>query len=445
MSGTESPREPFEARGRRLPGILKPLRHRDYRLLAVGSVMSLLGDGFLAVAIALQVLAITEDSTAAVGVVGAVWAGSSALSYLIGGWAGDRFERRRIMISADVVRGVVVGLMGVLGAVGALNLWHMLAVGVVVGFGNAFFNPAANAIVADLLPSEDLPQANAFWTAANSAMLRLAGPVLGGFVVATTGPAIAFLIDSATFFFSAAMLSLVQTKLREDVLNGAGPRLIENVREGMGFVRTHSWCWAYIVGIGLSLLAWSGPVQALLPIILKADMGLGLGQEGAARVLGLIFASGGLGMMAMSAAVGQRDDLPRRFVMIMYVAQALAILTVGVYGLMTAAWQGMIAAFVAGGLFVIGSIYWNTMLQRLVPDGLRSRVFSVGSLVSFGLLPASWVVAGILGTVADPQVVIRGATALGSVAMLALLLVPGVRNPESLPEARAGGSEGAGA
>jgi MFS family permease len=443
VSGTESASEGHAARRTRLPGVLVPLRHRDYRLLAVGSLVSYLGDGFFLVAIALQVLAITGNSTLAVGAVGATWAGSAALVYLIGGWAGDRFARRRIMVSADIVRGVAVGLMGLLGATGALQLWHVIVVGLVIGSGNAFFNPAANAIVPELLPSEDLPRANAFRSTASSTMLNLAGPALGGFVVAATQPATAFLIDSATFFFSAALLSLIQVKPREPESGlESGPEtartgLVAEVREGLAYVRTHSWCWAYIVGIGVSLLLWAGPLQVLLPLILKVN--LGLGEEGAARLLGLIFASSGLGSMVAATLIGQRRDLPRRFVTLMYIAEAVAILTVGVYGVMEAGWQGVAAAFVAGGLFAVGEIHWETMVQRLVPGRLLSRVGSVQRLVSTGLFPVGLVVAGLLGAVVDPQQVVLAAAVLGAGAILALLLVPGVRNPENQPEARAPG------
>jgi DHA3 family tetracycline resistance protein-like MFS transporter len=407
------------------------LRHRDYRLLAIGSLASLLGDGFFLVAIALQVYAISRDRPVAFGIVGAAWTGSAALTYLIGGWAGDRFERRRIMLSADIVRGVAVGLMGLLGVAGALRLWQVLLVGVVIGSGNAFFNPAANAILPDLLPLEDLPKANAFFEVARPAMRQFAGPALAGLIIAATMPATAFLVDSATFFLSAAMLLLIRARPSQPRRDQARPSLVAEVGEGLSYVRTHSWCWAYIFGIGLSLFAYNGPVEVLLPLILKNR--LGLGEHGAAALLGLILASGGLGSIVASVTISERKTLPRRFVTIMYVAEAVGILALGVYGVMTQAWQGMIAALVANGLFAVGRIYWPTMLQRLVPDGLRSRVFSVDLLVSFGLLPASFVVAGALGAaVTDPREVILGAAALGSVVMLVLLWVPGVRDPERL-------------
>src|SRR5688500_14830084 len=88
---------------RSLPGILRPLRHRGYRRLAFGSLVSLFGDGLFLVALPLQVYEISNVPTA-MGVVGAVWTGSQLSMLLVGGWAVDRFDRRRIMIVADLIR-----------------------------------------------------------------------------------------------------------------------------------------------------------------------------------------------------------------------------------------------------------------------------------------------------------------------------------------------------
>lgn len=433
MPGTQY--SPGTSARSRIPGFLMPMRHRDYRLLAVGSLVSLFGDGFFLVAIVLQVLAISNNNPAAMGWVGIAWSASAVLTYLIGGWASDRFERRVVMIVADLVRAAVIGLIGLLGVTGQLELWHVIVLGAMFGSGNAFFNPASTAIVPDLLPSEDLPRANAFLGVARPAMLRLAGPALGGLVVAATMPAVAFLVDSATFLFSASMLALIRTQPAATSAEEGSRSLLANVREGLSFVRTRSWCWAYLLGLGLSLLAWYGPVETLLPYILKIN--LGLEQAGAAKQLGLILAFGGLGSLLASVVVGQREDLPRRFVVIMYVAEAMAILALAVYGIASQSWQMMIASFVAHGLFAVGQIYWTTMLQRLVPRGLLGRVSSVDWLISIGLIPVSFAVAGTLAQWVDPRHIIVTAALAGSSMMLMLLWVPGVRGPESAPEARA--------
>ncbi|MGH8900286.1 MAG: MFS transporter [Egibacteraceae bacterium] len=411
------------------------MRHRDYRLLAIGWSASQLGDGFFVVAIVLQVLAISDNNPSAMGLVGLAWFGSAAVISLVGGCVSDRFERRRVMIAADLVRATAIGLMGLLGVTGRLELWHVFVLGMCCGVGNGFSKPASTAIVPDLLPSEDLPKANAFLGFANPAMTRLAGPALGGFVIAASGkPGVALLLDAATFLVAAGLLALIRVRPVADTGKRASGNFVADVREGLSFVRAHPWCWAHILGLGLAMLSWYGPVQVLLPYLLKVGPelgGLGLGEAGAARQLGLILAFGGLGSMVVSAVVGERRDLPRRFVTIMFVVEGVGVLALGVYGLMVWPWQAMIAGAVANGLFAVGLIYWTTMLQRLVPRELLGRVGSVDWLVSTALGLGSFALVGVLSRVFPPQSIIFAGSLVGAAAIVLFLRVPGVRDPET--------------
>jgi hypothetical protein len=245
---------------------------------------------------------------------------------------------------------------------------------------------------------------------------------------------VALLIDAVTFCVSAALLAGIRARPAAETGAQGSCSLIADVRQGLSFVRAHSWCWAYILGLGLSMLAWYGPVQILVPYILKVDGGLGglgLGEAGAARQFGLILAFGGLGSMVVSTVVGQREDLPRRFVAVMFLAEAVGIFTLGVYGVMSRPWQAMIAALVANGLFALSQIYWTTTLQRLVPRQLLGRVVSVDWLVPTALAPVSFAVAGMLSGVFPARSVMLAGAILGGAVMIVLLRVPGVRNPET--------------
>src|SRR6188472_903494 len=139
--------------------LFAPLRHRDFRLLWSGMCVSLLGDGVFLVAMAWQVYALSNAPTA-LALVGIAMTVPTIAFLLIGGAISDRLDRRRIMLSADVLRGVAVGLMAVLSLTGALELWHVVVLVAVYGVGTAFFSPAFDAIVPDVLPPESLGQAN---------------------------------------------------------------------------------------------------------------------------------------------------------------------------------------------------------------------------------------------------------------------------------------------
>src|SRR5699024_11037494 len=106
--------------------ILEPLANRDYRYLAIGSVISLVGDGFFYVALAWQVYELSNIPTA-LSLVGLAWTLPLVLFVVIGGVASDRYDRRRVMIGADLLRAATVGAIGILSVIGVLELWHVVA------------------------------------------------------------------------------------------------------------------------------------------------------------------------------------------------------------------------------------------------------------------------------------------------------------------------------
>ncbi|MGZ8633014.1 MAG: MFS transporter, partial [Solirubrobacteraceae bacterium] len=106
--------------------LLAPLRHRDFRLLWSGMCVSLLGDGIFLVAMAWQVYALSNAPTA-LAIVGITMTVPTIAFLLLGGVVSDRFDRRRVMVAADVLRGLAVGLMALLCLTGVLELWHIAA------------------------------------------------------------------------------------------------------------------------------------------------------------------------------------------------------------------------------------------------------------------------------------------------------------------------------
>src|SRR5687768_7842490 len=106
--------------------ILQPLRDRDFALLTGGSTISLLGDGFFFVALAWQAYEISNVPTA-LSVVWVAWTLPSVIFLLVGGAFADRYDRRLIMVSADVIRAVAIGAMGLLSIAGVLEIWHIAA------------------------------------------------------------------------------------------------------------------------------------------------------------------------------------------------------------------------------------------------------------------------------------------------------------------------------
>src|SRR4051794_3262524 len=138
--------------------LFAPLRHRDFRLLWAGMCASLLGDGVFLVAVAWQAYELS-NAPAAMSLVGIAMTVPTIVLLLLGGAVSDRFDRRRVMVAADLLRAAVIAVLAALAIAGALELWHLVLIVAVYGAGAAFFGPAFDAVVPDVLPAADLPQA----------------------------------------------------------------------------------------------------------------------------------------------------------------------------------------------------------------------------------------------------------------------------------------------
>ncbi|MEP7361040.1 MAG: MFS transporter [Chloroflexota bacterium] len=406
--------------------ILQPLRQRDFALLTGGSAVSLIGDGFFHVALAWQVYQISNVPTA-LAVVGVAATLPLVFFLLIGGAFSDRYDRRRLMIGADLLRGLAIGVMGILSITGALELWHVAISMAIVGIGDAFFNPASTSIVPDLLPESLLPQANAVSGILRRLMISIVGPALAGFVIALFGPGPAFVIDAGTFAISAAAVFAIQTRpLPRGAVEHGVRQTVAQIREGLAYVRRTTWIWATLVSGMLTLLAVYGPINVLIPYVVKNRLGLG------PDALGWIFAVGGVGSILMAVVIGQLG-LPRRRVTVMYIAWTIGIALMAAYGVMTALWQALIVSLVVNSMFELGQVTWTTMLQQIVPRELLGRVSSLDWFVSVSLVPLSYALTGPAAEIFGAGPVMVVAAIFGAVATILLLFVPGVRAPERMP------------
>jgi MFS family permease len=402
--------------------LLEPLQHRDYALLTAGSVVSLLGDGFFSVALAWQVYEISNLPTA-LSIVGVAWTAPLVVFILLGGVFSDRYDRRWLMVGADLMRAAAIGGLGVLSLIGVLELWHVVALIAFVGLGDAFFNPASTAIVPSLLPDEQLPQANALQGLVRPLMIRLVGPAIGGFTVAIAGAGMAFVVDASSFLVSALAIGLIATRPTIEVTDHGLRRTLAEMGEGFTFVRRNPWCWATLVAAMFSLLLFIGPVQVLLPYLVKNQLGLG------PESLGFIYAVSGVGSIVAALLIGQLG-LPRLKITVMYLVWSVGVALLAGYGLMTALWQALLIGFLVNALFEVGQIIWVTLLQTLVPRQLLGRVSSLDWLVSTGLVPVSFALTGPVAAALGPGTTMIGAGLVGAFFMGILLFLPGVRDPD---------------
>jgi DHA3 family tetracycline resistance protein-like MFS transporter len=337
---------------------------------------------------------------------------------LVGGALADRVDRRKLLMVGAAIPGVAVGALAVLAAGGRLALWHVWALSVAVGLGRSIFGPASGAFVPQLVAPDLLVQANSLGMVMRPLAMTLAGPALGGFLVGSFGFATAFAVDAGSFVFAVATLLAISSKPRprEHVHTG----LLEDLREGFAYVRTQTWIWGTLLMATVWVLLVLGPMDVLVPFVVKNELG------GGAGTLGLVYAAGGVGAIASALATGHLG-LPRRPVTWMILAWACGCASLAGVGVAAASWQAGLALVACEGLITFGEILWLTLLQTRVPGRLMGRVRSVDWLLSVGLVPVSFALTGPVAGALGSRAVLVGAPLLAAGLAASTLLLPGMR------------------
>jgi MFS family permease len=403
--------------------LLAPLKHRDFRVLWLGMTVSLLGDGIFFIAVAWETYSLW-NAPGALSIVGIAMTVPTVIFLLIGGVVSDRYDRRLVMIWADTVRAAAVAALAALVLMHALQFWQLVVLVAVYGIGTAFFTPAFEAIVPELVPNHDLPAANSLDQFMRPLALRLIGPVLGGALVAlSTG--VAFAVDAASF--AASLLAVLAMRRTEHPRPELAVSTKTALKEGLRFVRRRVWLWGTLGSAAITYLVFLGPAEVLLPFVVKNEL------HGSAGTLGLVLAAGGVGAIGAAAFVGHRGH-PRRDVTVMYVTWTLATLAIAGYGIATAAWQLMVACLLFNALEAAGTIVWATIKQRHVPLSMLGRVSSLDWLISIGLLPISFALTAPVAALIGVRATLIGAAVIGAVVTLSALALPGMRDIEGDPE-----------
>lgn len=394
----------------RLPHVLAPLRHRDFRLLWAGQTVSGLGDHARAIALPFQALALGA-SPLQLGLTIAIETGTSVALLLLGGAIADRVSRRRLIIASDLAGGCVVAVVALLSASARLGIEHLYVAAAALGAADAFLAPAYNAIVADLVAPDALRAGNAVRLLGRS-LGRIVGPTLGGLAVALYGPALAFAIDAATFFFSFASLLSVGPGDRAPSASGSVAR---EIRDGLRYVLSLPWLWTTTLYFMLVNVAYAGQAGVMTPLLVLDVLG------GGAATYGAITAAYGIGTIVASvvaARVATRG--PGKLLFGFELLAAASVLAIG-------ALPFVLPVIVLMALTGVGlsssTVIWQALVQRNVPQRMLGRVSSIDLLGNALINPAAPVAAAaVVGAIGAPATfIVAGgyAVVLASVGLLA--------------------------
>jgi MFS family permease len=398
--------------------VIRALRHRDFRLLWGAQAISMGGDGIYLVAIAWFVYDIS-NRPGALAIVGFAWTLPQVAGLLLAGVLSDRVERRRLLVIADLIRCAAIGAIAALAYAGTAEIWHLVVLVVFYGFGEALFQPAYTAIVPEVVPEDELLQANALREMLQPLGMRFAGPAVGGALIALFGVGTAFLVDAATFAVSALFVLGISARPPP---RAETKSIWRDLGEAFAYVRAHAWLWGTLVGAALFLLFTLGPFEVLLPYIIRNEL------DGDAAVYGTVLAAGGAGSIFGAMLLG-RSGLPRRHVTFMWTAWCVGDALFIVLAFADTAWLMCVISFVNFALGTAALVVWNTLMNTLVPRELLGRVSSFDWFVSFALTPLSFAVTGPVATLLGARETLALAGALGGLTFL-FMFIPGVRDPE---------------
>jgi MFS family permease len=382
-----------------------------------GYVTSLLGSAMSTVAIAWAVL----DSGAGATGLGYVFAAGVVPQVLVlpvAGAAADRFGRRRVMLAADALRCAAQGSLAGAVFAGRPALWVFVLLAWLSGTGEAFFAPAMDALTVEIAPRGQLGNANALYGLASSAT-RIAGPALGGVLVALAGPAVVVTADAASYAVSVLALSLLRVPGPVPGQDREARRTLwRDMAEGWADFRSRAWLWVVTVQFAFfNLITWA-PWMLLGPVEGRAYLG-------GAAVWGVIMAVQGAGAITAGLlALGRRPRRPMVIATIGTFCYALPDLPMALHA--TAVWVAA-AAFCCGAGSATSGIFFSTAMQQQVPPGMLARVSSLSLFPAYGIGVIGYAIDGPLAAAFGPAAVFGVGAAYGLLSSAVVLTLRSIR------------------
>jgi MFS family permease len=338
------------------------------------------------------------------------------IAFLLGGGViADRLGRRAVMLAADVGRCAAQGALAVALLTGHPRLWLFVAAALVVGTGNAFFQPALAGLPVQLAPRGRLGDANALLAVAQPAA-QVAGPALAGILIAATSPAVVVAVDAASYAVSAVALARLRFP---SAARSRSRSLLSDLAAGWAEFSAHSWLVAETVQFALfNLLTW-GPYLVLGPVLAR-------GYLGGASAWGAVLACyGGGAVLGGLLALGRRPRRPLIAANLATLGFPLPPLALALH-LPAAAVAG--AALLAGLGSALGSAFEATVQQQRIPAQALSRVSAFNMLGAFAFGPVAFAAAGPAAAVIGLRTVLGFGAAWAALGTLAVFAVPSVRH-----------------
>ncbi|MBI4697345.1 MAG: MFS transporter [Nitrospirae bacterium] len=380
------------------------LTYRNFRLFWFGQVISLTGTWMHSAGQGWLVLKLT-NSPFFLGLAGSAANMPILLFTLAGGVAADRFSKRKILLTTQIMLMILAFLLALLVSSDIVTVWYVLTIAFLIGTINSFDIPARQSFFIEMVGKENLMNAIALNSAAFNGA-RIIGPAIAGILIGYFGVAACFYINSLSFL--AAIIALLRMKF-ETAEAGKSPKtgMTEELKEGLKYISGEPRVYTLIIIVGV-ISFFGFPYISFLPVYARDILKTG------ATGFGILMGCAGAGAFTGAVSLAIRGDFEKKGVLLAIsgIVFSCALL---IFSFSSAAWLSYLMLFLIGWGAISQVATANSLLQLTVPDNLRGRVMSSFTLVFLGMTTIGNFVVGSLASYLDTK------TALGISAKFCLL------------------------
>jgi MFS family permease len=414
------------------------LKTRNFLLLWVGSLISMLGDAFSMVALPWLVIQLT-DSAFTLGTVMATAAIPRALFILVGGALADRFSPRRVILDTKIVYLILVASLAALVITETIEMWMVYVFALLIGAVGAFAFPAQSAILPQIVEKDELKIANSVM-GGTAQMCFLVGPAFAGALIvilssgdltklSTESPSddlhaigIVFALDAITFLISWLTVQRIRIPTDRDLRSDENDSVVDSIKGGFSYLKTDRSLFIlmfYIAAVGF--LA-QGPISIGIPLLASerftegaAAYGLLMSSHSGGALLGIILA----GWLPLPQA--------KKLGLMVLVLDSIEGATLVLLGFANETIYGMIILFNMGVIGGFLQIFFMTWIQKRIPQDMLGRIMSVIIFANMGLAPISAALSGYIVEYVGLTVLFAGSGGLFATVAVLSMFSPSIR------------------
>ena len=395
--------------------------HRDMRRLWLGETAAAFGTFFFDIAVMWYVFVRTGSGLDTGIVAVAAFLPMVALGPWFGALA-DRTHRRRLMVWSNVGSAALAAALTITVGLGAQAIWPVYVVTALLGAAAALYDPARAGIFPEIVPPEELMAANALFHTSRQ-VARVVGSTVGGVVIAVAGAAATMSADVLAFGAAAALVAGVHYAYPSVPADdsGRGPgrtRMTEDLGEAWRWIRQRP-VLLVMSAIGMVSNIALGPANVLAPMLIRQSF------HATAAALGIFDAAIGAGIIAGGVVIGMLTL--DRLGLSLTVALAVEGMGLALVALSPAPWTADLGNLLLGIGLVTANAPGATMMQTLVPAGLRGRVNSLVGMMSALAIPITYGAVGVVGDAIGAHASYGLAAVLMAGCVLAALAVKDIR------------------